>query len=438
MVGEWPEGWALEALEDCMSAIIDYRGKSPKKTTFGIPLVTAKIVKGGRILTPEEFIEPDEYHDWMRRGLPEPGDVVMTTEAPLGEIAQLDGKKVALAQRLITLRGRENILDNTYLKFLMQSDSVQEQLKARATGTTVLGIRQSELRKVQLKIPPLSEQKAIAHILGTLDDKIELNRRMNETLEAMARAIFKSWFVDFDPVRAKMDGRKPAGMDDATAALFPDSFVDSELGQVPKGWQVRKLEEMGTIKTGKTPSTKVSKNFGGEVPFLTPSDMDGRKFIFETRRYLTVQGAKVVESAKIPEGAIVVSCIGSDMGKTAIAGKNCVTNQQINSIIPYQRSAGEYLYYNLHGRKAELQLLASGGSAQPILNKSGFSKMTILQPSPSILEAFEEIAKSIAEKVAANFRQIHSLATIRDTLLPKLLSGEIRVSEAEQTVAEVA
>ena len=130
-----------------------------------------------------------------RRGLPQPGDIVMTTEAPLGEIAQLGSSRVALAQRLITLRGKNAILDNTFLKFLMQSAEVQNQLRARATGTTVLGIKQRELRKVVLTLPSLPEQRAIAHILGALDDKVELNRQMNETLESIARATFKSWFI---------------------------------------------------------------------------------------------------------------------------------------------------------------------------------------------------------------------------------------------------
>ena len=127
----------------------------------------------------------------------------------------------------------------------MQSAFVQSQLKARSTGTTVLGIRQSELKKVEIPLPPLDEQNQIAHILGTLDDKIELNRQMNETLEAIARTIFKSWFVDFDPVRAKMEGRMPAGMDAETAALFPSAFQDSPLGKIPKGWKVSTLGEIG-------------------------------------------------------------------------------------------------------------------------------------------------------------------------------------------------
>jgi type I restriction enzyme S subunit len=206
MSSELPVGWEAKPLENCVSAIIDYRGKSPRKTSAGVPLITAKIVKDGRIEPPTEFIADADYDAWMRRGLPESGDVLITTEAPLGEVAQLDDTKVALAQRLILLRGDPARLQNDYLKYALQSSFIQSQLKARSTGTTVLGIRQSELRKVILPLPPPGEQRRIADTLGALDDKIELNRRINNTLEAIARAIFKSWFVDFDPVRKKMEG----------------------------------------------------------------------------------------------------------------------------------------------------------------------------------------------------------------------------------------
>jgi len=143
-------GWRSLPLEEAMDAIIDYRGKSPRKTPFGVPLITAKVVKDGRILPPTEFIDPADYDEWMRRGLPRAGDVLITTEAPLGEVAQLDGRKVALAQRLIALRGKQDVLDSTFLKFLLQSQRVQDSLKARSTGTTVAGIRQSELRRIEL------------------------------------------------------------------------------------------------------------------------------------------------------------------------------------------------------------------------------------------------------------------------------------------------
>jgi type I restriction enzyme S subunit len=185
-----PNQWITRPLEQCMDAIIDYRGKTPRKSSFGVPLITAKIVKNGRILEPDEFIPFEDYDDRMQRGIPKAGDILVTTEGPLGEIAQLDDKKVSIGQRIITLRCNENIIYNDFLKYLMMSDYIQEQLVSRSSGTTVAGIKQSELRKIDLLIPPLSVQRRIADILGALDDKIELNHRMNRTLESMARAMF--------------------------------------------------------------------------------------------------------------------------------------------------------------------------------------------------------------------------------------------------------
>ncbi|HEV7396822.1 MAG TPA: restriction endonuclease subunit S [Pyrinomonadaceae bacterium] len=146
-------------LEDVVETIIDCRGKTPKKVSAGIPLITAKIIKNGKIETPTEFISPDDYDDWMRRGFPRAGDVLLTTEAPLGEVAQLNNEKVALAQGVVALRGKKNVLDNGFLTYLLRSREVQDQLRSRASGTTVQGIKQSELRKINLALPPIDEQK---------------------------------------------------------------------------------------------------------------------------------------------------------------------------------------------------------------------------------------------------------------------------------------
>jgi type I restriction enzyme S subunit len=239
--------WPVLNLEDCLDALIDYRGKTPEKTASGIPLVTAKVIKNGRIETPSEYIAAEDYESWMRRGIPLKGDVVMTTEAPLGEVAQLGSEKIALAQRVITLRGKAGFLDSTYLLYLLQTEGMQDQLKSRATGTTVLGIKQSELRKISVTVPPIALQREAASVLSALDDRITLLRETNSTLEAIAQALFKSWFVDFDPVRAKQEGREPEGMDADTAALFPDSFEETELGLVPKGWRVGTLADLARL-----------------------------------------------------------------------------------------------------------------------------------------------------------------------------------------------
>ena len=189
------EEWKSDILINLLDVLIDYRGKTPKKTSSGVPLVTAKIIKGGRILPYDEFIAEADYDSWMVRGLPQPGDVVLTTEAPLGEVAQLDDTKVALAQRVVTLRGKKGILDNTYLKYFLQSDIGQKRLTARETGTTVTGIKQSELRKVEISYPEYDQQCRIGAILKSLDDKIALNNRINHNLCASRVKTKRLFFV---------------------------------------------------------------------------------------------------------------------------------------------------------------------------------------------------------------------------------------------------
>lgn len=173
------------ALDAATEAIIDYRGKSPKKTARGIPLVTARVVKGGVLLEPNEFIAEDDYSSWMRRGLPEAGDVLFTTEAPLGEVAQLDHRQVALAQRLLLLRGRKDILNNTFLMHALTSKEVRDQIFARSTGSTVRGIRQKELRKVRIPIPPLTLQQDFAQRIVAVEKLKAAQRRSLAELDAL-------------------------------------------------------------------------------------------------------------------------------------------------------------------------------------------------------------------------------------------------------------
>ena len=293
------DGWQEKPLEDCMGAIIDYRGKTPKKTSSGIPLITAKIVKNGAIQSVTEFIAEEDYESWMRRGMPQPGDVVMTTEAPLGEVAQLDNRKVALAQRIITLRGKKNFLDNRFLKYLISSQYVQHQLDGRGTGTTVRGIKQSELRRVNLRFPTYLEQKAIAHILGSLDDKMELNRQMNETLEKMAQALFKSWFVDFDPVidnalaagneipetlQLKAAARQALSQQSSDDKLlpndirqqFPSTFEFSEtMGWIPEGWEAASFSRIAALNS----ESWSNKNTPGKIQYVDLSHTKMAEFI---------------------------------------------------------------------------------------------------------------------------------------------------------------
>lgn len=171
-------------LQDVCS-FIDYRGKTPPKTTSGVPLITAKIIKNGRILPPQEYIAAEYYDEWMRRGIPKEGSIVFTTEAPLGEVAQIrTSEKIAFAQRVIILEPNCDVLDSDYLLYALQDSELKGRIEARATGTTVIGIKSAELKKVMIDLPPLGTQKAIAAILKSLDEKIFQNAEINDNLAA--------------------------------------------------------------------------------------------------------------------------------------------------------------------------------------------------------------------------------------------------------------
>ena len=214
--------WKTYKLAEVISDFIDYRGKTPPKVTSGIPLITAKVVKGGVVQEPNEFVPEYIYEKWMTRGIPEFGDVLLTTEAPLGEVAQLNFKqRVIVGQRLITLRGKNDILDNTFLRYSLQTKEMQARLEAVATGTTVIGIKSAELKKVEIELPDLPTQRRIAEILSVLDDKIELNRRINQTLEQTAQALFRQHFVE---------------------------GVDEE--NLPEGWQLGRLRDVIDVSHG--------------------------------------------------------------------------------------------------------------------------------------------------------------------------------------------
>lgn len=423
--------WVAEPLEVCLDALIDYRGKTPNKTSYGIPLITAKVVKGGRIEEPEEFIAEADYDSWMRRGIPKPGDVVLTTEAPLGEVAQLDQRRVALAQRLIALRGKSGVLDNTFLKFLLQSAGVQAQLRSRASGTTVLGIKQSELRKIVLPIPPIPEQRAIAHILGTLDDKIELNRQMSETLEAMARALFKSWFVDFDPVRAKVEGRTVAAQG---ARLFSDSFEDSELGEIPKGWTSATLADLSSLN----PESWSKATRPDVIEYV---DLAATKWgRIESVASLAAHDAPSRAQRVLRPLDTIVGTVRPGNGSFAFISEDGLTGSTGFAVLRPSKpeyAAFVYLAATAPENIDALSHLADGG-AYPAVRPDVVAATPVVLPPSEILNAFSRIALPLLARSAANEYESGTLAAVRDTLLPKLISGELRVKDAERFVEQSA
>ena len=296
-----------------------------------------------------------------------------------------------------------------------------------------------------MPLPPLWQQQAIAHILGTLDDKIELNRRMNETLEAMARAIFKSWFVDFDPVRAKADGRQPAGMDAATAALFPDSFEDSPLGKIPKGWKVRTLEGvLAILETGSRPKGGVGGITEGVPSIGAESVVSIGRFDYRKTKYVPADFYLRMNKGKLQSRDVLIYKDGGRPGEyephVSMFGDGfpfikCCINEHVYRLRTVNSLGQTYLYFWLTSDASMDEMRIKGtGVAIPGLNSTAVKSLAALVPFEALAERFNGICEPFIARIFCNCLESRNLSKLRDNLLPKLLSGEVRVPEAEQLV----
>ncbi|MFA0320999.1 restriction endonuclease subunit S [Vibrio sp. 10N.222.55.A3] len=238
--------WPVVTLSDVLSTIIDYRGKTPPKSETGIAVLTAASVKDGRVLKDKvSYISQETYEKVTTRGFPQKGDVLITTEAPVGEVAPFPvDKTYHITRRIMALRGNKGIVDSNFLLYVLLGPHNQSQLAACTRGSTVPRVLKTDITGLEFPLPPLTVQRQIGGFLAAIDAKISLNSQANQTLEEMAQAIFKSWFVDFEPVKAKMNGEQPEGMDAATASLFPEKLVESELGLIPEGWEAGELSDL--------------------------------------------------------------------------------------------------------------------------------------------------------------------------------------------------
>ena len=371
--------WKEYILENVIEKFIDYRGKTPKKTTSGIPLVTAKIVKSGKILEPNEFIAEDSYDSWMTRGLPEIDDVVLTTEAPLGEVALIKDKKVALAQRIITLRGNKNFVHNPFLKYYFQNVTGQYELESRASGTTVFGIKASVLKKIPVILPPLQEQKTIASVLSSLDDKIDLLHRQNKTLEGMAETLFRQWFVE----------------------------------EVQEDWEEGCLGDVIELFYGK--GLKKEIRTGSGYPVIGSSGIVGYHSEF------LVEGPGIVIGRK------------GTLGKIIYLWDNFHPIDTTYYIKSKAESTGLlYEYFLLKTINFDEM---STHSAIPGLSRDIALSTEITIVPLNRLHEFNQFASVFVDKMRENANQIQTLEKLRDTLLPKLMSGEVGVKyDKEATV----
>jgi type I restriction enzyme S subunit len=288
-----------------------------------------------------------------------------------------------------------------------------------------------------LKVPRFGSkaETAIAEFIGALDDKIDLNRRMNDTLERMARAIFKSWFVDFDPVRIKMDGRD-TGLADDVAALFPDAFDEGEGRILPKGWAISSIGQEVDVVGGNTPSTKDVEYWGGQFSFATPKDLSdlNAPILLGTERHLTESGVRRVSSGLLPPGTVLMSS-RAPIGYVAISSIPVCVNQGFAAMVCKRSIGPVYAYFWTLFSMEEIKGRANGSTFAEI-SKSTFRETTFVRPPEPLAEIFEKLAAPIFDRISINLYNSRALSETRDLLLPKLMSGEVGIRGAEKLVSE--
>ncbi|MBS1560993.1 MAG: restriction endonuclease subunit S [Bacteroidetes bacterium] len=425
MKGEWKESQLSELCE----LIVDCPHSTPLWTNDGAIVLRNQNIKSGRLdLSSPSYTDEAHFEQRSRRARLQAGDLVLTREAPMGEVCMIpENLRCCLGQRMVMLRPNPKKCDARFILYSIQSDKVQHEIKVNeGTGSTVSNLRIPLIESLSIPHPPLTEQRAIAKILGDLDDKIDLNRRMNETLEAMARTLFQSWFVDFDPVRAKLDGRQPTGMDAATAALFADSFQDSSLGPIPKGWTAQRLTEAIEVNPRRMLKSR------SIAPYLDMKNLPTQGHSAE----------EVIERAfssgtKFQNGdtllARITPCL--ENGKTGYVDFLEVgqvgwgsTEYIVLSPKPPLPPQYGYLLARSDGLRTHAIQNMSGTSGRQRVPSECFNSFWLAVPPPEIADRFNELTAPVMERIKSNTEQTRKLATLRDTLLPKLLSGELMVS----------
>jgi len=383
----------------------------------GIPFLRSQNIEPHRINTEDVKFISEEFHTRLRKSALRPGDVVIVRTGRPGAAAVIPPTlSPANCADLVIIHPGEKI-DSRFLAYYINSVAAGH-VDAHLVGAVQQHFNVESARQIRLRLPPLPEQRAIAHILGTLDDKIDLNRRMNETLEAMARAIFKCWFVDFDPVRAKAEGRQPEGMDAETAALFPDGFEDSALGKIPRGWRVGRVYEIADVIYGAPFSSKLFNSTGNGLPLIRIRD-------------LATHRPEVFTSEEHPNGRVIRSgdvVVGMD-GEFRIhhwRGEPALLNQRVCCFEPKPGVSRVFVSETISEPMAFFERSKTGTTVIH-LGKADIDTFRVLVPSNEVQSAFAKLAEPLLEGRLAAAQESRTLAAIRDALLPKLLSGEIRV-----------
>ncbi len=429
---------------DLLSGIVDNRGRTCPVGEAGLPLIATNCIDPNTLYPRYDttrYVSDETYKTWFREH-PKPGDILFVCKGSPGRTNWVpDPVDFCIAQDMVAVRADPQKIYPKYLFAALRSSVVQSQIDNMHVGTMIPHFKKGDFGKLKIPVLRSDAQKVIGDFYFTVSDRITLLRETNATLEAIAQALFKSWFVDFDPVRAKAEGHQPEGMDAATAALFPDGFEESELGLVPKGWNMSTLGAIcdangGVIQTGPFGSQLHASDYVTEgVPVVMPKDISNRRVDASTAARVGLEDVQRLAKHRLRDGDIVFSRRG-DVEKHALIGDTevgwlCGTGCLLVRPGSRRRVAG-YLSRSLDLPHTKQWLTQHAvGATMPNLNTGILAAVPVVVPSDEVLGAFDEVTSALDRRISAGNAAAQTLTQLRDTLLPRLISGQLRLPEAE-------
>lgn len=391
----------------------------------GIPFVNIRCIKDGRLLRDEmTCLDPVEVQDKYQHFLLAAGDFVVSSSGTLGRLAEVKAADLPCMLNTSVIRFRpktEDNLDRRYLRYFLSSSLFEQQILAFANGSAQLNYGPSHLNRMGIVLPPRDVQIFTGEVLGSLDDRITLLRETNATLEGIAQALFNSWFVDFDPVRAKMEGRAPEGMDEAAAALFPDTLGDSELGLVPEGWRVQSLDTIATFLNGLA-LQKFPPTGRDDLPVIKIAQLRKGDSVGADQASRKIKPEYIVKN-----GDVLFSWSGSLEVEIWCGGEGAL-NQHLFKVTSDVFPKWFYFLWTRHHLEDFRKTAASKATTMGHIQRGHLTAAKVCIPTTAVLDAANSVLGPIVEMLIQNSLQAKTLATLRDTLLPRLISGQLQVT----------
>jgi restriction endonuclease S subunit len=411
-------------------------------TSVGVP-----VIRGSNLSLCETRFKGDDFvyvaettAARLSRSLCKPDDIIFTKKGTIGQTGiipkNLGHTRFLLSSNQMKLTVNEKKAVPLFVYYVVSSPESRDKILQDASVTGVPKINLAYIRQFPILLPHIDEQREIVSVLAAFDGKIEQLQAQSTTLETVSRAIFKSWFVDFDPVRAKAEGREPEGMDAATAAHFPSEFRESELGLIPNGWSVSAFDDAVIVTSGGTPKTTRADFWGGQIPWFSIADAPSASevFVINTEKAITAGGLDSCSARLLPVGATIISARGT-VGKLAVTGVEMAINQSCYALLP--QKLGSYATFFQAGRLVDVLRQRAHGAVFSTITRETLSSVSVIIPSRAIAATFDQEVGPLMQRILNNRKMAKTLTQLRDTLLPRLISGKLRVPVAE-TMMETA